>query len=800
VLRREGTFPAELLADRPTEERERPGWSLSWALPRAGAVRPAPVVHAPTPSEEPLPWPALLVATFPLDPSRRHVAPGPATDALVGHAAAAYADLLADLTTKQPPDDVGAAASEEEPWRLVPTGLPAGALDGALRAALVPLLPGTPFLRSAEDPALALRPRDAVALEPPAGADPDAVRALAPVVAGLVLAPRAAAAALDLAGVRRVGLADVVEQLPAPGGDDDWHRLYRGLAPLAADAAGREALAALPVPLADGRVARGVSGLVLPSAGADRAGGPDVAAALAVLGARAVRAAVAADEPSRRLLERLGARPVTPREGLELPAVRGAVARLTDDDEPGVPDDEPDLLAAVLDLVEAAVSAGSDPADLAGDLPWLAELPLPDADGGVAPAAALALPGSVAERVLDPDAVGVLAEEFLAERGPDVARAVGVLSGLAVLRAADVPLDGPPDPVLEDALDGVADWLDDLADRAGDGFGSALGAVAPEVVAVRDLDLVREEAWPQVLALLAGEPALRAALLTPVRLAGAAGGRLDAPSYTAWWLRERFAGSGAWADPEAPAGLAALLPPAPPELAAADPAVRAALGGVRDPRDLDADGVGDVLDGLADPDVVLDAATALRTWVVLAELAESTPGRTPRQVRVLEGDGTVVVDADQACVVGDPMLAQRTDLGGFVVAPGPRQAAALADLLDLPLAADLAAGVVDEAGAQLAAVPAEVHELLPAAPAQWCEHEELRVDGAEVDWWLDGDGLVHAVTLDALGRGLAWAAGAWAARGALGEVLLDPASLAGVLLDQAFDSAFQRPVNPGRGA
>jgi hypothetical protein len=46
--------------------------------------------------------------------------------------------------------------------------------------------------------------------------------------------------------------------------------------------------------------------------------------------------------------------------------------------------------------------------------------------------------------------------------------------------------------------------------------------------------------------------------------------------------------------------------------------------------------------------------------------------------------------------------------------------------------------------------------------------------------------IVHAVTVDALARGLAWAGGAWASRGALAEVLLDPASLAGVLLDDAF--------------
>jgi len=59
-----------------------------------------------------------------------------------------------------------------------------------------------------------------------------------------------------------------------------------------------------------------------------------------------------------------------------------------------------------------------------------------------------------------------------------------------------------------------------------------------------------------------------------------------------------------------------------------------------------------------------------------------------------------------------------------------------------------------------------------------------------VDWWVeergDGEVIVHAVTVDALARGLAWAGGAWASRGALAEVLLDPSSLAGVLLDDAF--------------
>jgi hypothetical protein len=94
--------------------------------------------------------------------------------------------------------------------------------------------------------------------------------------------------------------------------------------------------------------------------------------------------------------------------------------------------------------------------------------------------------------------------------------------------------------------------------------------------------------------------------------------------------------------------------------------------------------------------------------------------------------------------------------------------------------------VVDEAGARVGDVPPEVHAVLPSAPRRWCEHEELRVDGVDVAWWVDRDGLVHATTLDALARGLAWAGGAWGARAAVAEVLVDPSTLGTVLLDEAF--------------
>ncbi len=54
-------------------------------------------MHAPTPTDEPLGLPALLLASFPLSPDRRHVAPGPLTDFIIERAADVYAGMLPGL-------------------------------------------------------------------------------------------------------------------------------------------------------------------------------------------------------------------------------------------------------------------------------------------------------------------------------------------------------------------------------------------------------------------------------------------------------------------------------------------------------------------------------------------------------------------------------------------------------------------------------------------------------------------------------------------------------------------------------
>src|SRR5262249_22580138 len=181
--------------------------------------------------------------------------------------------------------------------------------------------------------------------------------ALAPWLSGLVAAPRASSAAMAALGVRRMSLADLVDALPPVANPGRWRGVYEAMEALAVDPAVAEALAALPVPLADGRVVRGARGLVLLAGAAD--GRPDAgraAAGVALLGARAAHPGAA-----HRLLERLGALPAGPRAVLELPAVRAAVQESPDAERPEA------IAEAVLALVARAVADG----ELApGDLPW----------------------------------------------------------------------------------------------------------------------------------------------------------------------------------------------------------------------------------------------------------------------------------------------------------------------------------------------------------------------------------------------------------------------------------------------
>ncbi|WP_030941122.1 sacsin N-terminal ATP-binding-like domain-containing protein [Streptomyces sp. NRRL S-646] len=773
-----GPLTPDLLADRPVEERLRPHWSLTWAVPvnatDSAPARPrtSPVVHAPTPSDEPLGVPALLIASFPLDTTRRHASPGPLTDFLVQRAADTYAELLADWR----PVSEGIIG-------LVPGPLGKGELDGALRAAILDRLPRTEFLPPAAEPRAdddelpeALRPRDAEIVE---GAGADTVRVLAEVLPTLLPAGLERRVELRTLGVARVPLTDAVDRLAGlekePGW---WRRLYDSLAGVDPDR-----LSGLPVPLADGRTTIGPRQVLLPAPDAVRID-PEV---LARLGLK-----VAHPDAAHPLLEKLGALPATPRAVLTTPQVRAAVAASLDDEggldwEQDAPDAE-ELADTVLALVR---DAGLEP----GDEPWLGALALPDEDGELAPAGELVLPGSPFAQVIREDELAAVDAELADKWGEQPLAACGVLANFALVRATDVVLD--PDELEpregdfaepDDAglLDAVDVWSEDVLDRFPD---TPVPPVATELVAVRDLDLVDDDKWPQALAMLA-QPPLRDALTQPVRILLPDGTHEVVRPYTAWWLRGHPVLDG-----RRPAGLLAsggdpLLRGLYDEADATgfdDEQVLRALGVRTSVAALldEPGGAAELLDRLADPDRPVTGAQLHALYGALADL-DPEQVTLPDDLRAVVDGRVEVVDAADAVVVDSPDLLPFTE-GVPLLPVRPARAAELAELFQVRRLSESVTGSVDSEGTEHD-VPDSVQVLLGAGtPATYVEHEELFVDGVELDWRLTTDGMLHAATLEGVAAGLAWASGQWPRRFEVAALLEDPSRTEELARDRWFD-------------
>ncbi|MEU1626831.1 molecular chaperone Hsp90 [Streptomyces sp. NPDC020096] len=771
-----GPLAAELLEGRPVEERLRPAWSVTWAVP-VGAdgapVRPrtAPVVHAPTPTDEPLGLPALLIASFPLDPTRRHVASGPLAEFIAERAAESYVELLRDWRP------LGTGIID-----LVPGPLGKGELDGTLRAHVLERLPSTPFLPSVrpapaepgeepEEPH-ALRPDRAELVE---GASAEAVTVLAEVFPSLLPAGLERRVELRSLGVARLSLGDAVDRLSgAERPATWWHRLYDALAGTDPDR-----LSGLPVPLTDGRTVVGPRQILLPT------GIGPLPEGLSRLGLR-----VAHPDAAHPLLEKLGATPATPRAVLTTPQVRAAVANSMDADE--MWDEEAGTLDAE-ELVELVLSLVRDANLSPGDEPWLGALALPDDEGELTPASELVYPGSLFERVIRADEMAPCDPELAARWGEQPLTAVGVLATFALVRASDVvldpddlePRDGqwaePDDPGLLDAVDV---WCEDVLDQLPD---TDVPPVATEIIGVRDLDLVDDDAWPQALALLA-QPPLRDAITTPVRVLLPDGTTQSVRPYTAWWLRDHPVLDGrrpvglraAGGDPL----LAGLYDEA--ETSAVDEQVLRALG-VRTSVAVLLDepgGAAELLSRLADPSRPV-SASQLR-WLY-AELSVLDPEAVtlPDDLRAVVDGVVTVVDAAEALIADAPDLLPLA-AGRPLLPAGPRQVTDLAELLQARrLSEEFAAPVTSQGEPH--EVPDAVRELLPGAPASYLEHEELLVEpGIELDWRYV-DGVLHAATLEGVAAGLAWAAGEWQRRFEVAALLEDPSRAAELAEARWFD-------------
>ncbi|NUH40722.1 molecular chaperone Hsp90 [Streptomyces samsunensis] len=861
-----GRLDPELLADRPVEERLRPVWSVTWAVPvdaEGAPTRPAtsPVVHCPTPTDEPLGMPALLIASFPLEPTRRHTAPGPLTDFLLDRAAEAYATLLRDWH----PVSVGTID-------LVPGQLGRGELDGELRRRVLDRLPRVPFLPSAAAPAVgagaeavegwlgspdalgpdaaqggpaagepvaapsappaladwdddvlarggaegepyALRPRDAEVVE---GAGAETVEVLAELFPTLLPAGLERRSELRVLGVARVPLGELIDRLAGVERTPVWwRRLYDSLGGIDPDR-----LSGLPVPLADGRTTIGPRQVLLPLPGeadgdlgdleaveiartVETAGTPETAGTggaaetperggtvgethrtLARLGLK-----VAHPDAAHPLLEKLGATPATPRAVLTTPQVRAAVAHsLEAEDEYDPFAEEGEALGAALDadtLADTVLGLVQQARLAPGDEPWLAALALPDEDGELAPAGELVLPGSAFEQVMREGELAACDAELAERWGEQPLAAVGVLAGFTLVRATDVVLDpdeleprdgdfAEPDDV--GVLDAVDVWCEDVLDRLPQ---TPVPPVATEIVAVRDLDLVDDDAWPRALAMLA-QPPLRDALTAPVRVLLPDGTTEIVRSYTAWWLRGHPVLDG-----RRPAGLRAAG--GDPLLAGLYESVDAA--GFEDEQVLRALGVrtsvvalldepggaAELLARLADPD---REVTPAQLHAVYGQLADLEPEQVtlPDELRAVVDGEPAVVEAGEALVADAPDLTPLAEADGRALLPvRPARAAELAELFQVRRLSEAYPARVTSQG-DPHEVPEAVRELLPGAPLSYIEHEELLIEGAEGEAELDWryvDGTLHASTVEGVAAGLAWAAGHWARRFEVAALLED---------------------------
>lgn len=735
----EGVAPPAALADRPVEERARPGWSVTWAVPLDDAGRPTgdaryPVLHAPTPTDEPLDLPALLLASFPLDPTRRHVARGPLTDLLVEEAAHAYADVVSRLA-----EEAGATA-----LRLVPGVAPAGPLDGRLRTAVLARLKETLRLPAADPQSPALAVPDAVAIDP---APPEAIALLGPVLGGLVSADWSAdRAAMDRLGVARLPLADALDALADLTREPAWWRsVYDALAGVEP-----RLLEGLPVPLVDGRTVRGPRSALLP-------GDAVPAADLAVLGHRVVH-----PDAVHPLLARLGAAEAEPARLLADPAL---LARLPEADDA--------LTAAVL---RTAGAAQLRPGEVAG----LGVLPLPGADGSRHPAHDLLLPGSALAAVAGPE-VPRVADAVVASAGVEALLTVGVLDRLRVARLTDVELD--PDALAVDRAY-LAAWADDVLDVVAAAGGDVeLPPLVAEVPVVLGLDRVDDTAWPGAHDLLT-DADVRRAVVERVRVLPVSGPAVDVPSPAAWWLREAPLLSGetptACRLPDADPVLAGLYPTVvrPRQL---DDAFLHAVGVRSSVADLlaEPDGPSEVLDRLADPSLAVTPEAAAALYAAVAALPEERWPEPPSQVRVPRAATSAVVPAGDVVVALAP---HHLPLSGPAALAGSRRLAALLEVAD----SERLAQARPEGGARIP-VPDVVRTLLAGAPETYVEHDDLVVGGVTVEWWIDTEGAVHASTAHGLARGLAWAAGAWPRRLELAEVLADPSRADELRGERAFD-------------
>ncbi len=686
-----------------------------WAVPVDQHGLPKPldedVLHAPTPTDDGLSLPARLLASVPVEPSRRRALPGAELTASLKNAAAEYVQLVRLLPA-------------EQRFALVPApGFPKSTVDAQLRDEVVASLSVEPWLSTQDGRDVA--GRQAKVLDVDVEGLPELI---ADVVPGLIKGA-APASVLKAVAVQVISIEEVLETLTGTDREPTWwHDVYAALAKaVESHALASERLDGLPVPLSDGRTLPGARGCLLVEGSAELL---ELLSDVDIPGLRLVHPVA-----SHPLLERLGAKQADARELLNADQLRDAVERSVEDVRSGL--DGTTLAGAVLRLI----------ADWGDDAPrWVGALALPATDAWRR-ADELVLPTSPLLDVFDEEvfeedgALDVLDEDFAEDWPQSTLEAAGVLDSFALV------VDDEPHEPDHDLPDEEA-WWDSLSEPPS------------TLVAVRDLDLVADDSWPAALRLLAARPETWHALRAP-------------QGHARWWIAQ-YAVLGGLAPNEwrlAGADLAGLYDEVP-DLGLSEDLLRAA--GVRTDLGLSSvDEAADVLKRLGDPDRTVSPGLATRAYDAVVESGfEPEP---PEGVRAADGsvvDGALVLDvpwvagalapdqylvapedADRLATLLDLPLASTED--AQVTSEG--EYAPWAELPALKL-------VADQLGVRLPEGGVLVHDPLT-----------VRIQGGEhdVQWW--SDGRLHAAdTSEGLARAFAWAAGRWPDRHLITALLDDP--------------------------
>jgi hypothetical protein len=723
-----GELPAELLADRPVEERGRSSWRISWLLADGEQIGPSDPIPlcAPTPTDELLSLPARLVGTFGVDDTRRHLTDDAVNAFLLDRAATCYVDLVATV-------------SADLRWMLVPpNGFPAGDVDAGLRSAVLAAWQHAPVLLTATGEPVS--PATAVTVR---GIDEPTAVLLSDAIPGLLRPPgrSAAAEALRTLHIRELTISEAIDALASLQRPPEfWQQIYQRLS-----GSDPDSLAGLPVPLVDGRQVLGVRGTLLPD--------PDTAplaarAATVVPSLRIVHPAAV-----HPLLERLGAEPADPDAVLNSVALRDEIARGAADLDDGEIDPA-DLTEASVTKVRQAAAGPAGTAALVLDLiaaggradpTVLGDLVLTDATGEPWPAAGLMMPDSPLRALISQDDLPTVNRLWVEHWSAAVLIAVGVRAGLLVI--------APSDARAEDLLAGLDDWLEQLPG------GSELDL--DNLSAVTDLDLIND--WPSFLPLLAADRTARTALLTP-------------RSYTAWWLRRHVRIDGrAPIEYRSPAATE-LLGLYEPLSIGLDPLVAAAIGVLPDLATAIAVDPQGFLERFCDPARKISGSrVAGLTAGLVSGLGMGDRVNLPSTVRTLAG---TAVDADQVVVPDGPWWAQVLP-AGQLLAPGP-EPLATAELFDVDLASDhwsvsVKSGA-DSGGSDAAEVVTgqQLRQLVASvvdALAIDGRSPELRLgpeltvrlgdgESVRVGWWpADGEAFWVDGTADAVADAVAWSAG-----------------------------------------